>query len=90
MTFFAATMTLKLTFETYDKKELGQPKLKFTQLQHFFKLTLECLHGWVKRRREIHTRFEINVPAPIRFPVNKIGIHHYINRFDLIVPIDQM
>ena len=47
--------TIKLTFQTYDKKELGQPKLKFTQLQHFFQLTSVYLHGWVKSGRGIQT-----------------------------------
>ena len=46
---------IKPTLQTYDKKELLQPKLKFRQRQHFFKLTLVYLHKWVKSRRGIHT-----------------------------------
>ena len=78
---------MKLTFQKYDKKELGQPKHATATI---FKLKL--VPGWVKSGRGIQSykpRFELTVPALIRLPVNRIEIQHYISHFDLIVPIDQ-
>ena len=36
----------------YDKKELGHPKLKFTQLQHFFKSN--SVESGARDRSEVH------------------------------------